>query len=143
MLTRRALGAGLAALPMVARAADKPVRLGLQKAGSLVLLRQQGVPGLGVEWVEFNSGPAIMEAINAGAVDFAGCGDTPPIFAPGGGGGDAVRRRAAQQGCQYRHRRPRRWADPRRGRFARQAVGIHQGLHSAEPGRPLPGPLPG
>ena len=85
MLTRRALGAGLAALPMVARAAAKPVRLGLQKAGSLVLLRQQGIPGLAVDWVEFNSGPAIMEAINAGAVDFAGCGDTPPIFAQAAG----------------------------------------------------------
>jgi sulfonate transport system substrate-binding protein len=84
-LTRRALAAGFCTLPMVTRAAGKPVRLGLQKAGSLVLLHQQGVPGLDVEWVEFNSGPAIMEAINAGAVDFAGCGDTPPIFAQAAG----------------------------------------------------------
>ncbi len=85
MLTRRVFGTGLAAFPVAARAAGRPVRLGLQKAGSLVLLRQQGVPGLEVEWVEFNSGPAIMEAINAGAVDFAGCGDTPPIFAQAAG----------------------------------------------------------
>lgn len=64
------------------------MRIGLQKAGSLVLLRQPGwLDGLGrpVQWVEFPSGPAIMEAMNAGSVEFAGCGDTPPIFAQAGG----------------------------------------------------------
>ncbi len=92
MLTRRTLAAGLCAMPLAAGfaavAASTPVRLGLQKAGSLVLLRQQGqltLPGRAVQWVEFNSGPAIMEAMNAGAVDFAGCGDTPPIFAQAAG----------------------------------------------------------
>jgi sulfonate transport system substrate-binding protein len=34
-----------------------------------------------VKWVEFSSGPPMMEAMNAGSIDFGQVGDTPPIFA--------------------------------------------------------------
>jgi sulfonate transport system substrate-binding protein len=34
-----------------------------------------------VKWVEFAFGPPLLEAINAGAVDYGYTGDSPPIFA--------------------------------------------------------------
>ena len=92
-LTRRALGAGLAALalpfaaPRPVRAAGR-VRIGYQKNGALVILRQQrrlDALNLAAEWVEFTSGPPMLEALNAGAVDFGAVGDTPPIFAQAAG----------------------------------------------------------
>ena len=93
-LTRRTLAAGAAALalpslamPSIARAATR-VRIGYQKNGSLVILRQQrrlDPIGLVPEWVEFTSGPPMLEALNAGAVDFGATGDMPPIFAQAAG----------------------------------------------------------
>ena len=35
--------------------------------------------------MEFSSGPPILEALNAGAIDFCATGDTPPIFAQAAG----------------------------------------------------------
>ncbi|MGI4952426.1 MAG: aliphatic sulfonate ABC transporter substrate-binding protein [Janthinobacterium lividum] len=89
---RRAFGGvlgGLAglALPGLAQAATR-IRIGYQKNGALVLVRQQGrlePLGLTPEWVEFSSGPPMLEALNAGAVDFGAVGDTPPIFAQAAG----------------------------------------------------------
>jgi sulfonate transport system substrate-binding protein len=91
---RRAIlsaGAGLAAalaLHGTARAAAGTVRIGFQKYGSLVLLKGRGslekalAPlGWEVAWSEFPSGPPLMEALNAGAVDFGSAGEAPPIFA--------------------------------------------------------------
>ncbi|HWK45223.1 MAG TPA: aliphatic sulfonate ABC transporter substrate-binding protein [Stellaceae bacterium] len=96
-LTRRSLGLSALALaaatlpfpglPLAARAAT-PLRIGYQKNGALVILRQQKrLDGLGfaVEWHEFASGPPLLEAVNAGAVDFGATGDTPPIFAQAAG----------------------------------------------------------
>ena len=87
-LTRRGLGAAalVLALPNLARAAGR-VRIGYQKNGSLAIMRQQRrlEQGLAVEWVEFSSGPPLLEALNAGAVDFGATGDTPPIFAQAAG----------------------------------------------------------
>ena len=81
--------ATLAARP--ARAAD-PLRIGYQKNGSLVILRRQGTLdavfarwGMPVTWVEFPAGPPLLEALNAGAIDFGATGDTPPIFAQAAG----------------------------------------------------------
>ena len=81
--------ATLAARP--ARAAD-PLRVGYQKNGSLVILRRQGTLdgvfarwGMPVTWVEFPAGPPLLEALNAGAIDFGATGDTPPIFAQAAG----------------------------------------------------------
>ena len=88
-LTRRGLGGAALALslPSLARAAGR-VRIGYQKNGSLAIMRQQRrleTQGLAAEWVEFSSGPPLLEALNAGAVDFGATGDTPPIFAQAAG----------------------------------------------------------
>jgi aliphatic sulfonates family ABC transporter substrate-binding protein len=90
MISRRWLIAGLAvplAQPHLARAGGR-VRIGYQKNGSLALIRRQHrLDSLNVaaEWVEFQSGPPLLEALNAGAVDFGATGDTPPIFAQAAG----------------------------------------------------------
>ncbi|AYF77425.1 ABC transporter substrate-binding protein [Nocardia yunnanensis] len=34
-----------------------------------------------VEWSTFTAGPPMLEAINAGSIDFGGVGDAPPVFA--------------------------------------------------------------
>lgn len=71
-----------------AQAVAKEVRIGYQKTGVLVIARQQGTlekrfaaSGTQVKWVEFTSGPPMMEAISNGSVDFGAVGDSPPIFA--------------------------------------------------------------
>lgn len=84
-------GAGLAAavaLRGTARAAGGTLRVGYQKYGSLVLLKGRGTlekalkpQGWEVSWAEFPSGPPLMEALNAGAIDFGSAGEAPPIFA--------------------------------------------------------------
>jgi hypothetical protein len=38
-----------------------------------------------VKWVEFSSGPPMLEAINVGSVDFGAVGDSPPVFAQAAG----------------------------------------------------------
>ena len=89
-VTRRSftLAAGGLLLPRLGRAAAVPVRIGYQKNGALVLVRKQDKLkplGIAAEWVEFNSGPPMLEALAAGAVDFGAVGDTPPIFAQAAG----------------------------------------------------------
>ncbi|MCJ2123856.1 sulfonate ABC transporter substrate-binding protein [Methylobacterium sp. J-077] len=83
-------GLGLAAASILrpARAAAGTVRVGYQKYGALVLLKVRGTLeqalqplGTTVAWSEFPSGPPLMEALNAGAVDFGTAGEAPPIFA--------------------------------------------------------------
>ncbi len=75
-------------------AADKLklVRIGYQKSGAFLLVKQDGslekklAPlGYGVEWREFPSGPPVMEALNAGALDIAHSGDAPLVFAQSAG----------------------------------------------------------
>jgi sulfonate transport system substrate-binding protein len=70
----------------------KELRVGYQKTGVLVITRQQGVLerrlgrlGIAVKWVEFTSGPPLLEAMNAGSVDLGAVGDSPPIFAQAAG----------------------------------------------------------
>ena len=90
-LTRRMLfgaSAGLLAAPAIVRAASAAVRIGYQKNGSLVVVRRQRLleaQGVTPDYVEFASGPPLLEALNAGAVDFGATGDTPPIFAQAAG----------------------------------------------------------
>ena len=82
-----AASAGLLAMPAIGQAAST-VRIGYQKNGSLVIVRQQRLleqKGMAAEFVEFPSGPPLLEALNAGAVDFGATGDTPPIFAQAAG----------------------------------------------------------
>jgi len=88
--SRRILLATALFTPAVARAATTRLRIGYQKNGALLILKQQRMlePKLGdvsVEWFEFNAGPPILEAMNAGSIDFGATGDTPPIFAQAAG----------------------------------------------------------
>jgi sulfonate transport system substrate-binding protein len=71
----------------------KTVRIGYQKATELDLLRTRGnldnrIKQLGgaVEWALFPSGPPMLEAMNAGKIDFGGVGESPPIFSLAAGG---------------------------------------------------------
>lgn len=80
------------ATPALAQTAPKEIRIGYQKTGVLVIARQQALlekhfatQNIGVKWVEFSSGPPLLEAINVGSVDFGAVGDSPPIFAQAAG----------------------------------------------------------
>ena len=59
-----------------AQADAKEIRIGYQKNGVLVITRQREAlenhfkpQGVNVKWVEFSSGPPMMEAMNVGSVD--------------------------------------------------------------------------
>src|SRR5260370_38913339 len=82
--------AAVAALSRQVRAqtAVKEIRIGYQKNGVLVIARQQATlekhfasQGIAVKWVEFSSGPPMLEAMNVGSVDYGAVGDSPPLFA--------------------------------------------------------------
>ncbi|RFU71215.1 sulfonate ABC transporter substrate-binding protein [Peribacillus saganii] len=67
---------------------ENVVKIGYQKNGPLVILKGLGTlekrlepEGYKVEWKEFTSGPALMEALNGGSINFGRTGDSPPIFA--------------------------------------------------------------
>jgi sulfonate transport system substrate-binding protein len=75
-----------------AQAETKEIRIGYQKNGVLVIARQQAAlekhfapQGIEVKWVEFSSGPPMLEAMNVGSVDYGAVGDSPPIFAQSAG----------------------------------------------------------
>ncbi|MTH65538.1 aliphatic sulfonate ABC transporter substrate-binding protein [Paracoccus shanxieyensis] len=86
-----ALGLGMAALaaPGILRAAPaKALRVGWQKGGLLGLVKGSGAfeqaladKGIRVSWSEFTSGPPLLEALSANALDFGYTGNVPPIFA--------------------------------------------------------------
>ncbi|GAA4580467.1 ABC transporter substrate-binding protein [Planotetraspora phitsanulokensis] len=64
------------------------LRVGDQKAGSQALLKAAGLldgTSYKITWSQFTSGPPMLEAINAGAVDVGGVGNTPPVFAAAAG----------------------------------------------------------
>jgi sulfonate transport system substrate-binding protein len=101
MITRRQalalLGSTTAAavLPFGARAraSTSTIRIGWQKFGVLALAKEQGAlekrlasKGVSVEWSEFSSGPPLLEALGASALDFGPTGDVPPLFAQAAGG---------------------------------------------------------
>jgi len=86
--------ASMLASPFVARAASAGVlKIGYQKASvTLVLARARKTfesklnpLGYDVSWAEFTSGPPMLEAMNAGAVNFAFTGEPPVIFAQAAG----------------------------------------------------------
>lgn len=75
-----------------AQGAVKEIRIGYQKTGVLVIARQRATlekhfapQGIDVKWVEFSSGPPMMEAMNVGSVDYGAVGDSPPVFAQAAG----------------------------------------------------------
>ncbi|MHA6691327.1 aliphatic sulfonate ABC transporter substrate-binding protein [Devosia sp. A449] len=101
MFTRRqtfSLFAGAAAvlaLPTSGRAqgAAKEFRIGWQKGGAFALAKTSGAIeqrlaplGVTVSWAEFTSGPPLLEALGANALDFGSTGDVPPLFAQAAGG---------------------------------------------------------
>ncbi|MBI4923076.1 MAG: aliphatic sulfonate ABC transporter substrate-binding protein [Devosia nanyangense] len=86
--------AALAALPALpARAATSEFRIGWQKGGVFALAKAEGAIekrlaplGITVSWNEFTSGPPLLEALGANALDFGSTGDIPPLFAQSAGG---------------------------------------------------------
>ncbi|MFI9045460.1 ABC transporter substrate-binding protein [Streptomyces sp. NPDC053427] len=60
------------------------LNVGDQKGGSEAMLRAAGelddLP-YRIKWSTFTSGPPLLEAVNAGAVDVGAVGNTPPVFA--------------------------------------------------------------
>jgi sulfonate transport system substrate-binding protein len=89
-LTVAALAAAFAPAP--SQAQDKVIHIGFQKYGNVILLKGTGALekklaplGFKVEWREFPSGPPLLEALNAGAIDFGHTGEAPPIFAQAAG----------------------------------------------------------
>jgi sulfonate transport system substrate-binding protein len=86
--------AAVAALSSHARAeaAPKEIRIGTQKGGFFPAVRQRHTVedvfkplGIEIEWIDFQFGPPLLEAINVGSVDFGYVGDSPPIFAQAAG----------------------------------------------------------
>jgi sulfonate transport system substrate-binding protein len=81
-LTAALAGPALAAEPL------KELRIGYQKIGALLIVKNQRAleqrlepQGVRVRWVEFAFGPPLLEALGAGAIDYGYTGDAPPIFA--------------------------------------------------------------
>lgn len=82
-----ATGDGPAVVPAAVSAADLAkvtLKVGDQKGGVKSLLTAanllQGTP-YKIEWATFTSGPPLLEAASAGAIDTGRVGNTPPIFA--------------------------------------------------------------
>lgn len=70
----------------------KVLRIGYQKYGSLIIVKAIGhldssltKRGWKVTWTQFPGGPQLLEALNAGALDYAVTGEAPPIFAQAAG----------------------------------------------------------
>src|SRR5690625_1999575 len=71
---------------------EQVIRIGYQKNGPLVILKSLGTleerlesTDYTVEWKEFQEGPALVEALNSGAIDMGRTGNSPPIFAQAAG----------------------------------------------------------
>lgn len=75
------------------QAAEQQLHIGYQKGGGLLaVLKAQGTlekalgaQGYQVTWREFQAGPQLLEALNAGSVDVGYTGAPPPIFAQAAG----------------------------------------------------------
>ena len=68
------------------------VRIGYQKYGTLNVLRAEGsfqkslaARGISITWILFPAGPQLIEALNAGSIDFGNTGEAPPVFAQAAG----------------------------------------------------------
>ena len=73
-------------------AGSAALRIGYQKFGTLVLLREYGAldtlqvqHNISAKWTEFPAGPQLLEGLNVGSIDFGTTGETPPIFAQAAG----------------------------------------------------------
>ncbi len=93
MMTRRSFlllsaAFGVAAPRLAAAARIEELRIGYQKTAILLVVKARKQleqrfesQGIAVRWVEFPFGPPLLEALNAGAIDYGYTGDAPPIFA--------------------------------------------------------------
>jgi sulfonate transport system substrate-binding protein len=92
ILNRRHLLAATLSLPVIARARAaeaKTVRVGFQKGEPVLMAAKANKDletllapkGISVEWIEFQFGPPMLEAMRVGSIDVGAVGDTPPIFA--------------------------------------------------------------
>jgi sulfonate transport system substrate-binding protein len=94
LLQRRQVLTALFSLPLLASPAYAKiteVRIGFQTAGDILkdrgILEKRLAPlGVSVKWFQFSSGPPLVEALNAGAIDLGPVGESPPIFAQAAGG---------------------------------------------------------
>ncbi|MFC7384412.1 aliphatic sulfonate ABC transporter substrate-binding protein [Sphaerisporangium rhizosphaerae] len=66
------------------RAGKEHLRVGYQRFGGQSLLKAKG-SAPDATWSLFESGPALTEALKAGAIDIGQTGEAPPIFAAAGG----------------------------------------------------------
>ena len=91
---RRALllGAAGAALAAGRARAEAVVRIGYQKFNTLNILKGTGAleaalapKGVAVKWSEFQAGPQLLEAMNAGSIDLGHAADAPSVFAQAAG----------------------------------------------------------
>jgi NitT/TauT family transport system substrate-binding protein/sulfonate transport system substrate-binding protein len=95
MIRRRTLLATLSGLA-IGRAATraiaapgKTLRVGFQKGEPILLAAKQkrsletllSPLGVDVQWIEFQFGPPMLEAMRVNAIDIGAVGDTPPVFA--------------------------------------------------------------
>lgn len=81
----------LTAVVGVLASQDKPLpefRIGYQKGGPLMILKSTGELdrrlqplGVKIRWSEFPSGPPLLEALNAGELDFGIAGNAATVFA--------------------------------------------------------------
>jgi sulfonate transport system substrate-binding protein len=62
------------------KAGDAPLRVGYQRFGGLSLVKAKAAAP-DAQWSLFESGPALTEALKAGAIDIGQTGEAPPIFA--------------------------------------------------------------
>jgi NitT/TauT family transport system substrate-binding protein/sulfonate transport system substrate-binding protein len=93
MIARRHLLTTVLALgPAARRASAAPARLlrvGFQKGEPILLIAKQNRSletllnplGIEVQWIEFQFGPPMLEAMRVNAIDLGTVGDTPPVFA--------------------------------------------------------------
>ena len=71
---------------------NNAIRIGYQKYGTLNILKARGgleqrlkSQGISVQWIQFPAGPQLLEALNAGSIDYGHTGEAPPIFAQAAG----------------------------------------------------------
>jgi len=104
--------------PLFAEERPKLIRIGSQKGGFFfpAVKERHTVEdafkplGVDVQWVDFQFGPPLLEAINVGSVDFGYVGDAPPIFAQAANAGiryaAAVKQGGGTQGIVVRKDSP-------------------------------------
>ncbi len=91
MISRRHLLTALPAFGIATAAAapSKLLRVGYQKGEPMLVASKQNRTfetllnplGIEVQWVEFQFGPPLLEAMRVNAIDIGAVGDTPPVFA--------------------------------------------------------------